>query len=368
VLFNSYPVTAFLQSVISPIRSIAPEQPCAQYLRLPSELCCIHHGLPLMEATGAAQVTHSSRSLTCRAGCRVPVIRGIPRFVASEGYAAGFGRQWKRFRRTQLDSFTWTTISRDRLSRCLGGSLAELRGKTVLEVGCGAGRFTELLLAAGARVFAADLSNAVEANYDNCCGAADYFVCQADLRALPAHRDSFDFVICLGVIQHTPEPEATIATLSEFVRPGGRLVIDHYRYDSADMTEVRQRLRSLLIRRDPRLALLFVRLLVAVLWPVHRLLWRLSANQWFAKARRLWLRYSPVLDYHDYYSYLGPRLLYAWATLDTHDCLTDFYKHKRTVEQVASCLQRLGLDSIEASYGGNGVEARATRPMSVGGE
>jgi SAM-dependent methyltransferase len=361
-------VIAFLQTAISPIRSIAPEQPCAQYLRLPSELCCTDHGLPLMDATGAAQVTQSSRFLTCRAGCRVPVIRGIPRFVASEGYAAGFGRQWKRFRRTQLDSFTGTTISRDRLTRCLGGSHAELRGKTVLEVGCGAGRFTELLLAAGARVFATDLSNAVEANYENCCGAADYFVCQADLRALPARRDSFDFVICLGVIQHTPDPEATIATLSEFVRPGGRLVIDHYRYDAADMTVVRQRLRSFLIRRDPRLALLFVRVLVAVLWPVHWLLWGLSANPWFANARRLWLRHSPVLDYHDSYGNLERRLLYAWAALDTHDCLTDFYKHKRTVEQIISCLQRLGLDNIEASYGGNGVEARGTKPVSAGRE
>ncbi len=75
-----------------------------------------------------------------------------------------------------------------------------VRDKNVLEVGCGAGRFTELLLKHGARVFASDLSAAVEANYDNCRGAAGYFVCQADLRELPARREAFDFVICLGVI------------------------------------------------------------------------------------------------------------------------------------------------------------------------
>jgi len=355
----------FLQSAVSSDPSLAAERWHARRLRLPSELCCLDHGLQLANETERSEITQDSRYLACRTVCRIPVIYGIPRFVGSEGYAAGFGRQWKRFRRTQLDSFTGTTISRDRLARCLGGSLAGLRGKTVLEVGCGAGRFTELLLAAGARVFATDLSSAVEANYDNCAGAAHYFVCQADLRALPARRGSFDVVICLGVIQHTPDPEATIATLSEFIRPGGLLVIDHYRYDAADMTAVRQRLRSFLIRRDPRLALHLVRALVATLWPVHRLLWCLSGSQWFAKARRLWLQYSPVLDYHDYYGHLGPRLLYAWATLDTHDCLTDFYKHKRTVEQITGCLQRLGFEYIEASYGGNGVEARAIKPMSV---
>jgi SAM-dependent methyltransferase len=331
-------------------------------MRLADELCCFAHGAPLAGEDGAARITSATRFLGCRSGCRIPVVRGIPRFVGSAGYAAGFGEQWKRFRRTQLDSFTGTTISLDRLTRCLGGSLARLRGRSVLEVGCGAGRFTELLLEAGARVFASDLSTAVEANYDNCRGADGYFVCQADLRQLPARPGAFDFVICLGVVQHTPDPEQTIAALAAFVRDGGTLVIDHYRYDAADMTPVRRRLRSFLIRRNPRLALPLVRAMVAVLWPVHRLLWHGREFRGIAAARGRWLGLSPVLDYHDYYNELGSRLLYAWAALDTHDALTDVYKHKRTVEQIAACLEDLGLDRIEASYGGNGVEARATKP------
>jgi SAM-dependent methyltransferase len=331
-------------------------------MRLPGELCCPGHRLPLRDEDGSAEITHATRLLLCRSGCRVPVVRGIPRFVASEGYTSGFGQQWKEFRRTQLDSYTRTDISRSRLSRCLGGSLTVLRDRNILEVGCGAGRFTELLIEAGARVFATDLSAAVEANHDNCGGAPGYFVCQADLTALPVHPESFDFVICLGVIQHTPNPEETIAALAGYVRPGGALIIDHYRYDAADMTRVRQRLRSFLIRRDPKFALRLVRAIVDILWPAHRLLWRLSGNSWGARARQHWLRMSPVLDYHDHYAELGAPLLHAWARLDTHDCLTDMYKHKRSVEQIAGCLRHLGLEQIEASYGGNGVEARAFKP------
>jgi SAM-dependent methyltransferase len=331
-------------------------------MRLPDELCCPTHGLALVSEEGAVDLKASTRSIVCQSGCRIAVVRGVPRFVGSEGYAAGFGEQWKRFRRTQLDSFTRTTISRDRLTRCLGGSLTVVRDKSVLEAGCGAGRFTEVLLESGARVFASDLSTAVEANYDNCHGAAGYFVCQADLRALPARRESFDFVICLGVIQHTPNPEHTIATLCDFVRPGGSLVIDHYVYDTDDMTPVRRRLRAFLIRKEPRSALAFVRAMVAILWPVHRMLWHLPDYCWIAAGRRRCLRLSPILDYHDQYSQLGPRLLYAWAALDTHDSLTDFYKHKRTVEQIVNCLQRLGLEDVKASYAGNGVEARAIKP------
>src|SRR5437870_3321586 len=123
-------------------------------MRLSDQLCCLTHRFPLVSDNGAAEITASTRSLVCRSGCRIPVVCGIPRFVRSEGYAAGFGGQWKKFRRTQLDSFTGTTISGDRLTRCVGGSLAVLRDKCVLEVGCGAGRFTELLLKAGAWIFA----------------------------------------------------------------------------------------------------------------------------------------------------------------------------------------------------------------------
>ncbi len=175
-------------------------------------------------------------TLCCPSGCHFPIIKGIPRFVSKDNYAAAFGNQWNAYRETQLDSFTGVDISRQRLARCLGGSMDVVRGKRVLEAGCGAGRFTELLLAAGARVFACDLSSAVEANFANCYRANDYFVCQADITKLPVERQQFDVVVCLGVIQHTPSPEATIAALTDQVAPGGLLVIDHYRYSAEDMT------------------------------------------------------------------------------------------------------------------------------------
>ena len=83
-------------------------------------------------------------------GQRYPIVGGIPRFVPAENYAAAFGEQWVRFPRTQLDSATGLTLSRDRLERCLGHALPALSGNLVLEAGSGAGRFTELLLQSGA--------------------------------------------------------------------------------------------------------------------------------------------------------------------------------------------------------------------------
>jgi SAM-dependent methyltransferase len=295
-------------------------------------------------------------ALVCSDGCEVPIVRGIPRFVPSDGYAAAFGWQWTHFRRSQLDSHTATTISRDRLERCLGGSLDAVRGRSVLEAGCGAGRFTEILLDAGARVFAADLSSAVEANHENCGDATAYFVCQADIRSLPVAPHSFDVVICLGVVQHTPQPEATIAALARYVKPGGLLVLDHYSRDYP-LTTPRRVLRNLLLRLSPDRA---SRVALGTTWallPAHRALWH--RRRGLGRLRRYLGRVSPVVDYYEAYPQLGPALLSEWALLDTHDTLTDRYKHLRSPAEIRETLLALGLADVEVTVGGNGVEARA---------
>jgi SAM-dependent methyltransferase len=319
------------------------------------ELRCAKHLLKLAsDASGANDST-----LRCESGCRVPVVRNIPRFVESSNYAAGFGLQWNAFRQTQLDSNTGTTISRDRLTGSLGGRLEVVTGKSVLEVGCGAGRFTEVLLAAGARVLACDLSSAVEANYANCHRWPNYFVCQADARAVPVAPHSFDFVVCLGVIQHTPSPEETIAALARYVKPGGMLVIDHYGPDYP-ATFSRRCLRSLLLRLPRSTAKTLSLGLARALLPLHKLGWNQKRGRW--RLRRQLQKFSPLVDYYEVYPELGEKLLGEWALLDTHDTLTDYYKHLRTTEEIEACLRSCGLVEVEVSYGGNGVEARGRMP------
>ncbi len=321
------------------------------------EFVCPDHSL-LMEYTTARD------SYSCTFGCRFPVLGNIPRFVSSEGYAAAFGLQWKRFRLAQLDSFTGTTVSRDRLARLAGGSLDVFRGKQVLEAGCGSGRFTEIMLEAGASVWAVDLSSAVEANYENFRGRSNYRACQADILRLPFAPGQFDVVVCIGVIQHTESPERTMEALCSHVKPGGLLIIDHYTYGYA-VTPSRRFLRSLLTRvhRKER-ALRFCELLVGALWPIHVALWRHKGR--LPRLRGTFLRISPVVDYHDYYPQLGPDLLFTWAVLDTHDTVTDYYKHLRSTEEIEAHLWKCGMVDIEASYAGNGVEARAKKPEACG--
>jgi 2-polyprenyl-3-methyl-5-hydroxy-6-metoxy-1,4-benzoquinol methylase len=321
-----------------------------------------------VESAGAATGRYTDPvALRCPEGCTFPVVRGIPRFVASQSYASAFGLQWNKYRLTQLDSFTGTTISRDRLRGCVG-SLDRLAGASVLEAGCGAGRFTEVLLEAGARVFAFDLSSAVEANQASFGGRPGYFVCQADVLKVPAAPGSFDYVLALGMLQHTPSPEESLRALARLVRPGGQLALDHYAFPEDPWVRAllpaapRNLLRQMLLRLPPEQGLRWAGLVTRGLLPLHRALWR--PGRGVAAVRRAWRYVSPVLDYYDRFPELGPAGLAEWSYLDSHDALTDRYKHLRTPEQVRRCLEGYGLVEIEVRRGGNGIEARARRPTA----
>jgi len=227
----------------------------------------------------------------------------------------------------------------------------------VLEVGCGAGRFTEVLAATGASVTSVDLSSAVEANQDNFPQDQRHRVLQADVLRLPFAPGQYDVVFCLGVIQHTPDPEETIKKLYEQVRPGGWLVVDHYTYRLSHFTKSAPLFRLVLRRMPPDEGLKCTERLVRTFLPMHRGVRKSRI------AQALLSRVSPVLSYYHALP-LDDELQRQWALLDTHDSLTDWYKHFRTRGQIRKILERLGAAEIWCEYGGNGVEARCRRPRS----
>ena len=315
------------------------------------ELVCPNDHLP---------VARQGDAMVCAKGHRWHVHAGIPRMLpGTSNYADAFGLQWRTYRKTQLDSYTKTTLSRDRARRCIGEEawkrLHEPGGIDVLEVGCGAGRFTEVLLSTGSRVTSVDMSGAVDANQENFPQDLRHRIVQADVRQLPFVPGRFDVVFCLGVIQHTPDPEQTIEKLYEQVKPGGLLVIDHYTYTLSEMTKSAPLFRFVFCRVSPETGLRWNRRLVEFFLPFHK------AVRHHRVAQSLLSRVSPVLAYYHALP-LDDDLQRDWALLDTHDSLTDRFKHFRTRGQIVRRLQGLGAGAIVTSYGGNGVEARCQRP------
>lgn len=299
--------------------------------------------------------------IKCAEGCEYSIKGGIPRFVPYENYASSFGFQWQKYRKTQLDSYTGQSISKKRLESSLNMPLEELKEKIVLEVGCGAGRFTEHLIEKSKFLVSADFSNAVDANLENCIGKKNYLLIQADINASPVLPLTFDLVICLGVIQHTPSPEQTIASLAKHVRPGGTLVIDHYTANSrlntlSRLFSLAYPLRAVLKRLRPEVSLKAAIALTAISNIIRKRTYK-----------HLWLdciaaRLFPTACYYAVYPELDPKILYEWHELDTFDMLTDYYKHFRSIEEIRSCLEKLGFINIYCGLGGTGLIARATCP------
>jgi hypothetical protein len=167
----------------------------------------------------------------------------------------------------------------------------------------------------------------------------------------PFSEWSFDMVICLGVIQHTPNPEATMVKLFEQVCPG-ILVIDHYTSEIRRWTKITALLLRPFIKRLPsKLRMQISELLIYLFFPIHR------AIRHTPFAQQIFSRVSPITTYFHAYPQLPDRLQREWSILDTHDGLTDWYKHLRTMKQIELGLKNMGAIAIEVSKGGNGIEA-----------
>lgn len=150
---------------------------------------------------------------------------GVSIIKENDSYASNFGKQWKKYRDVQVDSKNNFNISKEFLEKIIFNDLNILKNKSILEIGCGAGRFTEYLVKESKICVSVDLSEAIF--YNIAKKNKNLFLIKSDLMDLIA-KEKFDIVICRGVIQHTPNPLDTILKLHEFVNKNGNVFFDIY--------------------------------------------------------------------------------------------------------------------------------------------
>jgi SAM-dependent methyltransferase len=279
-------------------------------------------------------------------------VNGIPRFIEGQDYANSFGIQWNVHRQVQLDSHTGLPLSRSRLF-AVSGWPERLEGQMILEAGSGAGRFTEVLVTTGAQVLSFDLSSAVDANYANNGHHSNLLIFQGDIRNIPVRECSMDKVLCLGVLQHTPDPTAAFRSLARCVRPGGELVIDVYAARLTALLSWKYLLRPITTRLDKQRLYALVSALTPPLIPLSIFLRRV-----FGKAGP---RLVPILQY-DHWG-LRPELNREWAILDTFDMYSPAHDHPQTLANVQRWYDEAGFIDVNVAYGPNGIIGRGCRPI-----
>jgi len=176
------------------------------------------------------KVTETAEPLCGELACGIclnkyPIRSGIPRFIDQgmaldkKRTALNFGYSWKTFSeyhdfyREQFLDWIWPASERT------------IEGKVVLDAGCGNGRHIYQVAGLGAReIVGFDLSEAIDVAYRNTAEFKNVHLLQADIYNLPL-LPVFDYIYCIGVLHHLPDPGKGFRSLAKLLKAGGRISI-----------------------------------------------------------------------------------------------------------------------------------------------
>jgi uncharacterized protein YbaR (Trm112 family)/ubiquinone/menaquinone biosynthesis C-methylase UbiE len=276
------------------------------YTRLLNFLCCPQCNgnlevFPLSNAANAPAAAADSDEeiseglLYCAGAHWYPVVRGIPRMLpdalaehwetvkallphplppvlhplmeTARAFSGGvnydrqtrenFSHEWDNH---ELGGSTWGMKLSDRVEWFFLNPIRippeELRGKVMLDAGCGNGSQSVAYTAFGLEVIAVDLSSGLEHGqayrhkHEGATPARVHFV-QANLQQPPLKPATLDIIHSAGVLHHTPDTLQTFRALRPLLKPRGTFYVWLYKYEKL-VTPVVDTLRAVTTRIPPR--------------------------------------------------------------------------------------------------------------------
>ena len=261
--------------------------------------------------------------------------KGIPRFVESDTYVRSFSAEWNLFSKTQLD-VEGRPDSRATFTEKTGVKPSDLSGCTILEAGCGMGRFLDIVSEAPrSTVVGFDLSLSVEAASENLARRSNVSIMQADLLKPPFGEENFDFVYSIGVLHHASDPKGAFMELVPLVKEGGQIAIwVYHKYRWPPLSDFYR----IATKRMP--------------WSMVLAISKLLSSSYSISRKLHYLRVLfPISDASD------PEL----RILDTFDWYSPRYQFKFRTTEIIGWFKEAGLTNIEVLSVPISIRARKPR-------
>jgi SAM-dependent methyltransferase len=268
---------------------------------------------------------------------------------------SAYDLQWNTFRILRPEEDRATFASRTGLTP------ESIRGRRVLDGGCGMGRYLRIAGEQGpALVVGLDISGAVRAAREQTKEFESVSIVRGDLLRTPFRDGSFDHIYSLGVLDHTPDPRRAFLELARSLAPGGRIVIWVYPRERPALEAIIEVHRAI-GRRLP------------IGWAVRLSRWTAPIGGWkrrlMASPNRLVARFGVVVNLATIGVSMHPDP--EVRVCDTLDWYAPRHVSRHTIEEVVGWFREAGLESIENlsetarqfhEGQGNGINVAGTRP------
>lgn len=192
---------------------------------------------------GAEVVEGRLHCATCATAFQIS--GGIPRFVAADQYTYTFSRQ-RQHVRAHFEDYKKDRSGYELLTPSTGLQASDFTSGVSLEVGCGYGRFVEVVSSLGsATVIGIDLStDSIELAYEFVGTRPNVHLVQCSAFELPFRDGTFERAFSIGVLHHTPDTHAAFKSIVRVVAPQGQVAIWVYPPEMKRVADVWRKLTT----------------------------------------------------------------------------------------------------------------------------
>ncbi len=255
-------------------------------------------------------------------------------------YTSNFGKQWRDYRDVQIDSLNNFDLSYQYLNKMLFDNVNILKGKTILEIGSGAGRFTEYLSQYCKLCVSVDLSSSIYHNvakHNN-----NVILIKSDFNKLLANK-KFDLVFCRGVLQHTPDPIKSILKIHSFAKKDGYIFFDIYKLPKLGYLHPKYFFWRPIIKSFVKYENFekFLNNNINLILKIKRIIKLI-----FFKSNFISDSIIPIWDYKGKYN-ISDNLLQKWSILDTLDGIYAKYDYPQSNNKIIKILKKNNISIVK---------------------